>query len=408
MTDNEPVTTSAPTIDPGLFRYVMGHYPTGVVVVTAMVDEAPVGMVLGTFASVSLDPPLVSFMPARSSSTWATLGKASEFVINVLGHDQQDACLVMARRDPEKFDKVAWEPSPVNGAPVLKNVVSAITCRTSQIVDGGDHEIVLCAVRELEVIRPVTPLLFFQGGYGSFSTHSMLARVETSLVPRVQRAQIGQQEMDELAAELDCECAILAEIGDDELVTAATANGPSTQLSERLGEVIPLMPPVGDLYVAHEDEEARERWIKRSVSSNEEVRQIYRDRLALARERGWSMSLTSPDDQDTYEKVIRGLQEYGAGPLTPARKAEIQQGVEEAAHLYAVREIEPEQEYFVGSIVAPLREPDGSVNMVIRISQLPSPVRGAQVRDWQGRLSETADRISARMAEKAASCATRA
>lgn len=391
----------APVVEPGLFRYVMGHYPTGVVVVTAMVDDEPVGMVLGTFSSVSLEPPLVSFMPAKASNTWATLARASHYVINVLAHDQQDVCLAMARRDPAKFDKVDWSPSELNGAPVLDGVVSAVACHPQQRVDAGDHDIVLCAVDHLEVVRSTMPLLFFQGGYGSFSTHSMLARVETSLVPRVMHAQIGQEKMDALATRLGCESAILVEVGEDEMITAATAYGAFTSATERLGEVIPITPPVGDLYVAFEDEAAQERWIDKAVTADENIRNIYRERLASARERRWSMSLTTPEDRDTYEEVIRHLQEYsGSRHLTPARRKEIQEVVEQAAHLYEATEIDDDAEYFVGSIVAPLPDPDGTVRMVMRISQLPAPVSGRQVRQWQQDLSTTAQEVAADMAKR--------
>lgn len=386
-------------VDAASFRYVMGHYPTGVVVVTAMVDGAPVGMVLGTFSSVSLDPPLVSFMPTRTSNTWAVLDRATEYVINVLAHDQQEVCLAMARRDPDKFDKVAWSPSPVNGAPVLEGAVSVVVCTPDQKIDAGDHLIVLCAVQHVEVRRQANPLLFFQGGYGSFSAHSMLARVETSLVPKVMRAQVGQAEMDALAEQLDCESAILVEVSEDEMVTAATAYGPSGVVVERLGEIIPITPPVGDLYVAFEHADAQERWVQKALTKDEVIRDIYRDRLALARRRRWSMSLTTPEDRDTYENVIRHVQEYSRGDLTPSRRQELQAEVEQASHLYAVTEIREDADYFVGSIVAPLTEPDGSVRMVLRISQLPAPATGAQVRAWQEALSQTAETITDLLAE---------
>src|SRR5687768_14929467 len=95
--------TSAPEIDPTLYRAVPGHYPTGVTVVTAFDGDEPIGMVVGTFTSVSLDPPLVAFMPTTGSGTYARLAGASAYCINVLAHDQQDLCRTMATPGDDKF-----------------------------------------------------------------------------------------------------------------------------------------------------------------------------------------------------------------------------------------------------------------------------------------------------------------
>lgn len=116
--------TTATEIDQRLFRDVLGHYPTGVVAVTGM-DPAggPLGMVVGTFSSVSLDPPLVSFMPTKESQTYAQLREAETFCINVMAHDQQGLCRTLSQRDPHKFDHIDWTPSS-SGAPKLDGAVA--------------------------------------------------------------------------------------------------------------------------------------------------------------------------------------------------------------------------------------------------------------------------------------------
>ena len=153
-------------MDPARYREVMGHYPTGVVVVTGLLDDAPAGMVVGTFASVSMDPPLVSFMPMKTSRTYARLLEAPSLCLNVLAHDQGDVGRTLAGGSPDKFDQVAWTVSP-RGAPVLGDAVAHIHAHVVRQVEAGDHWITLCAVDDMEVVRPVTPLLFFQGGYGA-------------------------------------------------------------------------------------------------------------------------------------------------------------------------------------------------------------------------------------------------
>jgi flavin reductase (DIM6/NTAB) family NADH-FMN oxidoreductase RutF len=146
----------------------MGHYPTGVAIVTAFHDDEPVGLVVGTFTAVSMEPPLVAFMPMKSSRTYARLAAADAYCINVVAADQLDLCRTIAGGGEDKFDQVSWAPSAY-GAPQLADAVAYVHCRPTQQVEGGDHWIVLCSVDAMEVTRPVTPLLFLQGTYGEFS-----------------------------------------------------------------------------------------------------------------------------------------------------------------------------------------------------------------------------------------------
>ena len=160
--------TTAPTIDSALFRRVLGHYPTGVCVVTAVeADGAQVGMVVGSFTSVSLDPPLVAFFPDRKSSSWPRIQQAGRFCVNILGSEQLDLCRRFAASGGDKFAGVSHRISG-NGSPVLDDVVAWIDCDLDAVHEAGDHFIVLGRVRELDVARPERPLLFFQGAYGEF------------------------------------------------------------------------------------------------------------------------------------------------------------------------------------------------------------------------------------------------
>src|ERR1700689_2733336 len=92
-------------IDPVLFRETLGHYPTGVAVVTAVAgDGTPVGMVVGTFSSVSLDPPRIAFSPAASWKSFQRLKTAAAFAVNVLAADQEPLCRQLATSAPDKFE----------------------------------------------------------------------------------------------------------------------------------------------------------------------------------------------------------------------------------------------------------------------------------------------------------------
>ncbi|MCP4084073.1 MAG: flavin reductase family protein [Actinomycetia bacterium] len=157
-----------PEIDPAEYRRVLGHFPTGVTVVTAHDGDGPVGMAIGSFASVSLDPPLVAFFAGKQSGTWARIDKADHFCVNVLGDDQLELCSTMASRAEDKFEGVSWMAAP-SGSPVLPDVIATIDCKTDAIHDGGDHWIVVGRVLHLATHREAGPMVFFKGGYGSFA-----------------------------------------------------------------------------------------------------------------------------------------------------------------------------------------------------------------------------------------------
>lgn len=161
--------SAAISFDSATFRRVLGHYPTGVCVVTAVeADGAPVGMVVGSFTSVSLEPPLVAFFPAKMSSSWPRIQAVGKFCVNVLASDQQQLCRQLAAPGIDKFAGVAHRVS-ANGSPILDDVVAWIDCTLDAVHEAGDHYIVLGQVVALEVDRPDRPLLFFQGNYGEFA-----------------------------------------------------------------------------------------------------------------------------------------------------------------------------------------------------------------------------------------------
>lgn len=151
------------------YREALGHYPTGVVLITATDPAgAPVGLVIGSFTSLSLDPPQIAFMPMRTSRTFSRIREAGSFCVNVLAADQLDVCRVFTSGATDKFAGLLWRPAPVSGAPVLDDAVCWLDCTIAATHDGGDHYIVVGDVQDLRVQRESPPLLFLQGGYGRF------------------------------------------------------------------------------------------------------------------------------------------------------------------------------------------------------------------------------------------------
>src|ERR1700744_3612035 len=155
-------------IDGARYRHVLGHYPTGVCIVTAREKNGlPVGMVVGSFTSVSLQPPLVAILASIRSTTWPRLEAAGRFCINVLASDQLSLCRQFAISGDRKFAGVSHRLSS-HGSPILDGVLAWIQCDLHAVHEAGDHVIALGYVAELEVQKQSSPLLFFRGGYGTF------------------------------------------------------------------------------------------------------------------------------------------------------------------------------------------------------------------------------------------------
>ena len=148
------------------FRHVLGHLPTGVTVITAHGPDGPVGMAANSVTSASLDPPLVLFCPARSSSTWPVIRDSGRFCINVMAHHHEQATRQFARRNAERFDGVAFRDRLTG--PGLDDAVAWIECSVRDEYDAGDHTIALGDVLAIESADEELPLVFFRGRYGSF------------------------------------------------------------------------------------------------------------------------------------------------------------------------------------------------------------------------------------------------
>jgi 3-hydroxy-9,10-secoandrosta-1,3,5(10)-triene-9,17-dione monooxygenase reductase component len=147
------------------FRHVLGHYPTGVAVITGMTSAGPVGMAVNSFTSVSLDPPAVLFCPAHSSSTWPQLRTARHLAINILSNAQHAVSQRFASRQVDRFADTQWSPGTM-GAPLLEEALGWIECSIESEVPVGDHTVVIASVQQLGKHANVEdPLIFFRGGY---------------------------------------------------------------------------------------------------------------------------------------------------------------------------------------------------------------------------------------------------
>jgi 3-hydroxy-9,10-secoandrosta-1,3,5(10)-triene-9,17-dione monooxygenase reductase component len=152
-------------VEPAQMREVLGHFASGVTVLTALTGEGPIGFTCQSFSSLSLDPPLVVFAPGRSSTTWPRLRDLGRFCINVLAEGQDEVSQNFARSGADKFTGVRWTTS-AHGSPVLDGVVAWIDAALWAEYDGGDHTLVAAQVLDLGADADRRPLLFHRGTYG--------------------------------------------------------------------------------------------------------------------------------------------------------------------------------------------------------------------------------------------------
>lgn len=148
------------------YRDTLGQFATGVTVVTAMTGEGPVGMTANSFASVSLEPPLVLWSPAKASTRYPAFAAARNYAIHVLCADQRDMAQAFAMSGSDGFERFDWVQS-ANGAPLLDNCLARFECSQQARHDAGDHEIIVGKV-DRALLREGPPLLFVRGVYGGF------------------------------------------------------------------------------------------------------------------------------------------------------------------------------------------------------------------------------------------------
>jgi len=148
-------------------RDAMGRFATGVTIVTTMTPEGPLGMTVNSFASVSLDPPLVLWSPARKSARFPAFEAASHFAVHVLARDQQHLAEAFAQSGNEPFSALEYTRG-AGDSPLFSGCAARFECCHSAGHDGGDHLIVVGEVLRLER-ADVEPLLYYKGGFATIS-----------------------------------------------------------------------------------------------------------------------------------------------------------------------------------------------------------------------------------------------
>ncbi|MFJ4208059.1 flavin reductase [Paenarthrobacter sp. NPDC089675] len=370
------------------FRYVLGQYPTGVTLITAAgSDDEPAGMVVGTFSSVSLDPPLVAFMPDVRSTSWPKIREAGSFCANVLTAGQQNVCRAFSRKAEDRFSANQWGDTP-SGSPRLEGAAAWIDCDIEDVIRAGDHDIVIGRVKALGVgSSKELPLLFLRGGYGSFTIPSIVSPA-TALTRHVKAADAARPVIESLADKLQLEVLVSGVVDDSVVVlTAAGVDSSPGGSPSRVGVSFGLAAPLAPLYVAWAGEAAEKRWIAnaREIVGEVDAKLVHAE-LEHVRTAGYAVSVDLGAAAE-FERIIYVPSDTAAPDLSGVLPLLI----ERAASSGPASLNDPEA---VTSLHAPVFDSEGQVAVTLTLNGFSGNDSVARLEDCRDELLASAKAVS--------------
>ncbi|PBC35367.1 hypothetical protein CJ179_48075 [Rhodococcus sp. ACS1] len=378
--------TAASEIDPGTFRNVLGHFPTGVVVITAIDDGEPVGMAVGSFTSVSLDPPLVAFLPTKSSTSFPRIRSAGRFTVNVIGAADQELVRNFAISRADKFAGVEWTLSG-GGSPILDRAVAWIDCDIETVDEAGDHFIVVGRVLDLAIGTGEGPLLFFRGGYGRFDQGFRTAPGRSDLLSPLRYVDKIRDLLVTTAQELGVECFANAVVG-EELVIVGSTGEPTHPIGlSRIGQRMPLVAPLGAGAIAWSEPAQQELWIQQARLTAAD-RTAATAALHRVRQRGWSVALATDGLLALEAAVGRQGPDILDGRCADEDAMKAARNIDISSH--DPETIDDSTVYRVRNVSAPVLGSDGRLLLLLSLYGLPREVTGAELRQYLDRLCATA------------------
>lgn len=361
------VSSPREATDPKWFRQVLGQYPTGVCVITAMqADGRAAGMAVGSFTSVSLDPPLVAFLPDRGSTSWPRIQAAGRFCVNILGAEQEDVCRRFASKMPDKFDGLPYRLSGL-GSPIIDGAIAWIDCEVRTVHEAGDHYIVIGLVKDLQIESGDLPLLFFQGGYGQFWPLSLAASDPLgAITEQLRQVDMARPEMEQLAADLSARCIATARVDEEIVITASAGRATRNSMSTLVGQRLPFIPPTGSVFAAWDAPAQIDDWLYKT--SWPAPRADFKASLANVRERGFSVGLLNDAHREFASTIARLAQERPRKPDVDLR--ELIQNLS-----FDPPEFSPTVQNDVRVISVPVFGPKDEVVLALTLYEFPKPPR---------------------------------
>lgn len=298
------------------WRSVLGEYPTGVTIVSALDENGhPQGLVVGTFSAVSMEPPLISFAPMRTSRAYTAIAECTNFRVNVLGAGHEELCRSFASAPPDKrFEIGNWELDD-NGIPHLADSIVWLDCVRSQTIPAGDHDIVIGEVRNLGFGSGIVgmPMLFLKGGYGSFTVPHLEFNVD-HLASHLRLADRMRDVISDLAEELDATISLCSLAQDHVVVLGASNLQAEISRPEAVGSTFPFAAPLGVVFAAWGKESRISMWRRvghdLGFTDDESATRL----LEQVRERGYAVSL-GPAMAERFNRITsspaKGTEEIG-------------------------------------------------------------------------------------------------
>jgi len=380
-------------IDGRRFREVLGQYPTGVCVVTAVqADGVHAGFVVGSFTSVSLDPPLVAFFPDKKSSSWPKIEAAQHFCVNILSADQEHLCRRFASKSEDKFDGVAVRYGPT-GAPIIQDVVAWIDCELESVAEAGDHYIVIGRVKKLAVENPSLPLLFFQGGYGRFAPLSLAVPSDRGALPeQLREVDIVRGEMERLTEDLECRCVATIPVEDDLVVVASAGSTRAGARATLVGVRMPSARPYASTFAAWFDDDQAEAWLK--PLGDDAIRSEQLRRIRTVRERGYSVGLNNDAQREFASALDRIAEDPRAAESQGLRTILSQMDFDPEV-------LEDEARHAIRVIAAPVFRGPGDVALVMTVYGFSRPDEKGGIERYVDRLLEATERMTKLVSQRA-------
>lgn len=373
------------------FRRALGHYPTGVAVVTAVgVDGTPVAMVVGTFTSVSLDPPLVGFLADSNGNSWQSIKAAGHFCVSVLGAGHEHVCRAFATKDPERFAYAGALTE--SGCPRLEDAALWVDCTIEDVVTAGDHDFVLGRVRELAVGESAgLPLLFLRGGYGAPQIASLQMEAP-GLGPVLRRADAVRPEIEAVSQELGLECIVLAAVdGKVVMVAAAGIDSASGATGTHVGSTFPLAAPLAPVFLAWATPEEERQWLAAGAGlAGEDVSAVAATALGAVRARGHEVT-TGRDVSSRFRRIVLES-DAGAAGSVPADFDEVVRAVVEMRD--PAQHLPLEQLSDVTALMFPVRDAAARVVLSIGVIGFVGDEDPARLQQCRDRLELAAERAS--------------
>ena len=371
------------------FRDVLGHLPTGVVAITGVDDDGiPAGFIVGTFVSVSLDPPLVAFFVTKESTSFRRIRATGSFCANILSARQEPLCRSLAARGGDKFADIEWHQSG-SGSAIIDGAVAWVDCHIESISEAGDHEIVIGRVSDLGISAPTIPLLFFQGGFGGFAPMALVMEARDDLFERLRVVDRVRKGMETLALELGADCLAHAVSGGNIVVVAAAYAPRDSTTYPRVGFQIPLLPPFAEPFLAWAPAHEREAWLDQLRGRADHDPDRIGENIREIVEAGWAYTVRTDVEHD--DRPLEDLVRFGLTPAIERELADLVRTRGEHGHPAALDELEPGA---ARTLCAPILDVDGHLTIMLALHNLPQDLPASEARHYLSRLLALTESVS--------------